>query len=755
MPVLPEYETQILKQSPIRDYEIIHVTSERFRIRIPRLAFDPEYASKLTWLVEYEDFVLSVRISLPSSSLIVNYDPDVPVTTVQSSLLKCIEKASVAEVPAGIVPIKTESRPEIDWIERLGLPILSLSLAVLSTQVMPIPAVALGALVTTAAIPFVSRIIEIVIKERRLDSDILDAIWLGLYTLKGDFVGPSLMLSLMYTGDALRDATARASERQVFDLLSSMDKFARLERDGVEVLVPLKEVQKGDRVVVYPGEIIPVSGRVLRGTALIDEHKLTGESTLVSRSEGQVVHASTLVLEGKISVLTKRLGSNTRVGLTVQLLQSAPVHDTRVEDYAAKVADATIVPSMLLSGAIFALTQDVSRSLAPLHLDFSHNIRIAVPSTIIAALTFAARHGVYIRSGRALEMLARIDTVVFDKTGTLTQGNAEVVEILTASSTISSIEVLEVAASAEQGNTHPVAGAILRYAQTQNIQTQPCSAWDYRIGFGVVAEIGGEKILAGSHRLISQEGIDLNPIYKYHPQLQTGSHSTVYVAKGGELLGVILYTDPARAESAEVISTLEKLGKETHMLTGDSKRVANHVAKQLGIKNNHVYAESFPDQKVEVIRQLQSKGSTVAFIGEGINDAAALAHADVSISFASGIDIARETADVVLLEDDLRGIADAIAIAKQAMDIVYQNTALIAIPNIGVVLAGVLFAFDPVLGVIISNGSALVAELNSFRPLFESGFPTYNQEPVKSSSAPQPSSLSKGIEALTPSGSCH
>ncbi|RUT07321.1 ATPase [Dulcicalothrix desertica PCC 7102] len=751
MPVLPEYETLILKQSPIQDYEIIHVTRERFRIRISRLASDPEYASKLTWLVEYEDFVLSVRISLLSSSLIVNYDPDVPVTTVQSSLLKCIEKASQAEVPAGIVPIKTESRPEIDWIERLGLPILSLSLAVLSTQVMPIPAVALGALVTTAAIPFVSRIIEIVIKERRLDSDILDAIWLGLYTLKGDFVGPSLMLSLMYTGDALRDVTARASERQVFDLLSSMDKFARLERDGVEVLVPLKEVQKGDRVVVYPGEIIPVSGRVLRGTALIDEHRLTGESTLVSRSEGQVVHASTLVLEGKISVLTKRLGSNTRVGLTVQLLQSAPVHDTRVEDYAAKVADATIVPSMLLSGAIFVLTQDVSRSLAPLHLDFSHNIRIAVPSTIIAALTFAARHGVYIRSGRALEMLARIDTIVFDKTGTLTQGNAEVVEILTASSTISSTEVLEVAASAEQGNTHPVAGAILRYAEAQNIQTQPCSAWDYRIGFGVVAEIGGEKILAGSHRLISQEGIDLNPIYKYHPQLQTGSHSTVYVAKGGELLGVILYTDPARAESAEVISTLENLGNETYMLTGDSKRVANHVAKQLGIKNNHVYAESFPDQKVEVIRQFQSQERTVAFIGEGINDAAALAHADVSISFASGIDIARETADVVLLEDDLRGIASAIAIAKQAMDIVYQNTALIAIPNIGVVLAGVLFAFDPVLGVIISNGSALVAELNSFRPLFESGFPTFNPEPVKSSPTPESSSLSKGIEALTPS----
>jgi heavy metal translocating P-type ATPase len=734
------------KQLPTVDFEIIHVTLERFRIRIPRLAFDPEYSRKLTWLVESFDFIVSVRISLLSSSLIVHYDPDVPTLMVEESLLKCIEKATEAEIPLDIVPIKSEFRPEIDWIERLGLPILSLSLAVLSTQLVPIPAIALGALVTTAAIPFVSRIIDIVINERRLDADILDAIWLGLYTLKGDFVGPSLMLSLISTGDALRDATARASERQVFDLLNSMDKYARLERDGVEVQVPLKEVQKGDRVVVYPGEIIPVSGRVLRGTALIDEHKLTGESTLVSRSEGQVVHASTLVLEGKICILTKRIGSNTRLGLTVQLLQSAPVHDTRVEDYAAKIADATIVPSMLLSGAIFVVTQDISRSLAPLHLDFSHNIRIAVPSTIIAALTFAARHGVYIRSGRALEMLARIDTVVFDKTGTLTQGNAEVVEILTANSTISSAEVLQVAASAEQGNTHPVASAILRYAETQNIQTQPCSAWDYRIGFGVVAEIKGEQILAGSHRLISQEGIDINPIYQLHPQLQTGINSTVYVARGGKLLGVILYTDPARAESAEVISTLENLGHQTYMLTGDNKRVANHVAQKLGINSNHVYAESFPDQKVEVVRQLKSQEHTVAFVGEGINDAAALAYADVSISFGSGIDIARETADVILLDDDLRGIPDAIAIAKQAMDIVYQNTALIAIPNIGIVLAGVLFAFDPVLGVIISNGSALVAELNSFRPLFEDGFLSPNTKLVK----PSPETQSLALSYLAP-----
>jgi heavy metal translocating P-type ATPase len=760
MPAPTEYKVLIQNQLQEIDYEIVHITQERFRIRIPRLADDPEYASSLIWLIESFDFVVSVRINQPSSSLIVYYEADVSLTTVQKSLLNSIQQASVVDLPPGTVPIKTEPRPEIDWIERLGLPMISLGLAVLSSQLtLPIPAFAIGGLIAVAAAPFVTRLVQTTVKERRLDADILDALWLGLYTIKGDFVGPSLMLSLMETGDALRDSTARASERQFMDLFMGMDKSARVERNGQEVQVPLKEVQKGDRVVVYPGEMIPVSGRVLRGTALIDEHKLTGESTLVSRSEGQVVHASTLLLEGKICILTKRIGKNTRLGVTVELLQSAPVHDTRVEDYAAKVADATIVPTLVLSGAIFALTRDVSRSLAPLHLDFSHSIRIAVPSTVLAALTYAARHGIYIRSGRALEILARTDTVVFDKTGTLTQGNAKVVAIKTARSEISSAYVLQIAASAEQSNTHPVASAILRHAQENNIKTRPCEAWDYRIGFGVVAQISGQRILAGSYRLMLQEGIDIDPTHQLHPELRTGSQSTVYVAMGGELLGVILYTDPVRPESAEVIAILENQGQQTYMLSGDSQRVANRVAQELGIKNSHVYAESFPDQKVEVIRQLQSQERTVAFIGEGVNDAAALAHADVSISFASGIDIARETADVMLLDDDLRGIPHAIAIAKQAMDIIYQNTALIAIPNIGVVLAGVLFAFDPVLGVIVSNGSALIAELNSFRPLFNAkAAPSFDsvvvkpipdtKRPAKSAECPTDS---RELQVLTPS----
>ncbi|KAM3095247.1 heavy metal translocating P-type ATPase [Phormidesmis sp. 146-12] len=708
-------------------YQVAHRVPGRVRIKVPRVSSDADYAHKLNWFVESLNFVTSVRINFLASSVVIYYQVGVDSETVQASLVKALERASTEEIPLEAIVTKTELRPEIDWLERLGLPMTSLGVALLVQQLaLPIPGLLLGGLVTAAALPFLMRTVDTTIKEKRLDADILDALWITLYTVKGDYVAPALMVSLMESGEALRDTTGRSHERQILDLFSGLDAYARVERSGQEQRIPLEELQLGDRVIVYPGERIPASGRVFRGMGLVDEHELTGESTLVSRSEGQVVHASTLLLEGKLCVLVKRVGKNTRVGLTVQLLQQAPVHDTRVEDYAAKLANMAIAPTLTLGGLIFALTGDVSRALAPLHLDFSHGIRLSVPTTVLSALTYAARNGIYIRSGRALEVLSRMDTIAFDKTGTLTQGNAAVVAIQTAHPTISEEDVLRLAASVEQENTHPVAKAILRYAASKEIQAQPCETWDYRIGLGIVAVIEGEQILVGSPRLMRQEGVETGDIDRRYPNLN--HHSLVYVAKAGSLLGVIAYTDPLRPEAVKVVPRLQSEGIDTFMLTGDNQGVAEDVATKLGISVHKTYAEVMPQGKVETIQRLQSNGRVVAFIGEGINDAAALAHADVAISFATGSDLARETADVVLLDDDLCEITHAIAIAKRAMDIVYQNTAIVAVPNISVVLAGIVFALDPILGVIISNGSMLLAELNSFRPLFDPGQDPFAKE---------------------------
>jgi heavy metal translocating P-type ATPase len=705
------------------DYQVVHTIPGRIRIRVPRLSQDSEYAQKLNWFVESLSFVIGVRINALVKSVIVYYEPSAASDdTIWESLKLALQQASTEEMPQGAISTKTEFRPEINWMERLGLPVMSLGLAVVAQQLMlPIPGLLVGGVVAVAAMPFILRTLETTVKEKRLDADILDALWLTLYTLKGDYVAPALMVSLMESGEALRDTTGRATERQVFHLWGGLDHYARIERNGLEQRVLMEELQVGDRVVVYPGERIPASGRVFRGTGLVDEHELTGESTLAHRSEGQVVHASTLLLEGKLCVLVKRAGKNTRVGLTVQLLQEAPVHDTRVEDYAAKLANMAIAPTLLLGGLIFLLTRDISRSLAPLHLDFSHGIRLSVPSTVLSALTYASRHGIYIRSGRALEVLSRLDIIAFDKTGTLTQGNAAVVAIYPIGRQITTDDVLTLAASVERDNTHPVAQAIGNYAAAQGVPMLNCEDWNYHIGLGITAQIDGKLVLVGSHRLMRQEGVDTDAIHCHYPDLQRSIHSLVYVAQNGILLGVISYTDPLRREASRAIAQLRQEGIEIGMMTGDNQRVAEDVARTLGITAAQTDAEVMPQGKVELIRDWQDRGKTVAFVGEGINDIAALAHADVSITLASSNDMARETADVVLLDDDLCGLIHAISIAKRAMDIIYQNTAIVAVPNISVVLAGIVLALDPVLGVIISNGSMILAELNSFRPLFDPG----------------------------------
>lgn len=441
----------------------------------------------------------------------------------------------------------------------------------------------------------------------------------------------------------------------------------------------------------------------------------------LKRKKGQTVHASTLVREGQLYIKAEHIGSDTRAGQILKIMQDAPVHDTRMENYAAKIANQAVVPTILLSGIVFAATRNFARAASILTLDFATGIRVSVPTTVLAALTYAARRGILIRSGRALEKLAEVNAVVFDKTGTLTKGEAMVVGVATISELVSPLQVLELAAAAEQRLTHPVAEAIVRYAEEQGANIASRGKWDYEIGLGVRAEIEGQTVLVGSDRFLVQAEIRLDELHARHQHLQADSHSVIYVASNGELLGAIAYRDPLRPESQQVIKVLRGIdGTEIHMLTGDNQRTATAVAGELGIGETHTHAQAFPEQKVAVVRELHEAGKTVAFVGDGINDSPALAYADVSVSFANGSDVARETADVVLMENDLRSLPEAIAIARQAVQLIHQNTGIVAIPNLTALALAVLVGIDPLTATLVNNGSAVVAGLNGLRPLLAS-----------------------------------
>ncbi|HEY9804359.1 MAG TPA: heavy metal translocating P-type ATPase [Leptolyngbyaceae cyanobacterium] len=731
--VTPVTKAHTLTQVETVYYQIVHWVPGRFRLRIPRLAYDLEYAIKLKHLIEIEfiDFISSIRINPSARSVIVEYNCELSAAQINTleervfTILQAAVNVDISQLPASVDQKQSKSEiTEINYLERLGLPVLSLGLALGAMAKFSFPQFWIAAAIFTSAIPVFKRVIDALQHDHELTIDFLDGLAITLQTLQGSYIAPSFMLCLLESGEIVRDLTASGTTRASLDLLDSLGQYALVERDGLEVQIPVKELQPGDLVVVYPGDQIPVDGIIVRGSSLIDQCKLTGESIPVSRSEGQEVFTSTIVVDGQLCIKAEKVGNNTRAGVIVSLIQSAPVHDTRIENYAALIANQAVLPTLFIGGTVFAFTGNLHRATALITLDLGTGIRISVPTTILSAMTYAARTGVYIRSGRAIEILARIDTVVFDKTGTLTQGQARIVDIKTTDADVSELEVLRLAASAEQGLTHPVAKAIVRHAKDLDVITLECETWDYQVGLGVVTTINGQNIKVGSSKLMKLEGIDLDAFNQQYPDIKSGSHSLVYVARDQLLIGVIMYTDPLRSESASVIAELQELGITCYMLSGDRQRVATSVAHELGIQPHHVYAEAFPERKVEVVKELHESGKTVAFCGDGINDSAALAYADVSISFAEATDIARETANVVLMDNDLQSLIHAIRIARQAMDIIWQNTAIVAVPNVAALISGILFTLDPILAVLINNGTAIIAELNGLRPLLGTGVPT-------------------------------
>ncbi|MDB9316084.1 MULTISPECIES: heavy metal translocating P-type ATPase [Cyanophyceae] len=623
---------------------VIHTIPGRVRLRVPQLRYNRDYAQRLQTLLRSDPLVTRVRINSAAASLVVNYKSSAVNDAKMRSRLRCL---ILAASQAGIV--LTDEKPATTLAKSwpgMQFSVAATGLAVLQGSLgLPIPPIMVMGSIALATFPVFQRALSGIITQRKLNIDFLDFIAIAITTFQGRFLTPALMLSLIEIGENIRDRTARTSQMQTLDLLNSLGQFVWVERNGEKQQIPIQDVQRGHIVIVYPGEQVPIDGKIIRGKALFDEQKLTGESIPVLKNPGQAVFASTLVREGRVYILAERVGNKTLAGQSIQLIQAAPVHNTRMENQAIKIAELAVMPTLLLGGAVFAATCNPARVASVLTLDLCAGIRVSIPTSVLAALSYAARQGILIRSGRALEQLAAVDTIVFDKTGTLTKGEVSVNEVESCHPDISSLRVLALAAAAEQRLTHPVAEAIIRYAQAQDVEIPHRRKWNYELGLGVQAEIDGEIVYVGSDRFLRQQGVNMESLNGE----EKSENSLIYVASNGQLQGIIKYSDVLRPESREVISSLLTVeGVEVHMLTGDNRETAKTVAADLGISPSHTHAEAFPEEKATIVSQLHEQGKTVAFVGDGINDSPALAYADVSVSFGDGSEIARETADVVL-----------------------------------------------------------------------------------------------------------
>jgi len=611
------------------NYQVVHAVAGRFRVRIPQLASESEYVSKLSWLIKSLNFVTSVRINPAASSVIVNYDVDVVSSTaLVEKVFACIRQASVAddclETTSQTTPLE---EPQVNSWQDLSLPFMSLAVALLAAP-LELPPLIVGAVIAGAALPWFSRATDSIVTHHQPNIDLLDSLWMTLQTLQGQYVAPALKTSLVEIRRSFRGTTMHNQEQQALNLLECLQQYAWVEDDGQEQRIPATALQVGDRVIVHAGELIPVDGQIVKGTALIDTYNLTGVAVPVTASEGQDVYASTLVLEGRLSIAAKWTGNNTRAGLVAHIIQSAPVHDTQIGVHQAELVKNAVVPTIFLGGTIFALTGNIGAALSPFQLDFGSGIPISLQTTVLAALTDAARHGVFIRSGRVLEVLAHVDTIIFNKTVTLDR-----------------------------------------------------------------------------------------PDY------------------------VLL-------DDTSVISELRAHGINTYMLVDNEQQVDSAVAHQLGSNFNNTHLDGCAQIKADLICGLQRYGKTVAFFGHETSDAAAFTHADVSISFANDSAIAQDSADIVLLDNNLQALTYAVALAQRAMAMIHQNTATIVIPNLIVQIGGgMIWGLDPVVNVIVNNSSALIAEfLHDSQPLLgTSALAASNITAERKQKAGSPVMLAAGI----------
>ena len=666
--------------------------------------------------------VSQVRINRLAGSCVVSFEP-----TARPELDQWLAQLpSERQLAQGVSPspgLSTTAAPspgagEADGEEpfvptRIVLPVASLGLALLAGPLALPPLAVAGFILVAAQLSF-RRAWQGLREDRKINVDFLDSLAVVLHSLDGFLVGPAMMITMIEGGEAVRDATQRIAHSANTDLLASLQTDVRLLRDGEELIVPSSSLEAGDRIQLFAGDQIPVDGVIESGESSLDVVKLTGESVPREAGPGDEVLAGFILLEGSLIIQTSAVGEATRIGQITSMIESAPVFDTRVGNYAGKIANRFVMPTLALAGLSLLLSAgNIAQAASLLMFDLGTGLRVSVPTAIMAALTKAGSQGLLIRSGRALEQLADVDVVVFDKTGTLTQGHPSVVEVALLGNGDRD-QLIRLAASAEQGLNHPVAEAVINHAAGLGMETLPCDRWDYRIGRGVSAEIQGKTVLVGNARLLREEGLE-PAVPSADPRLATAT--PVYLAVDGVLEAVIYAADAIRPDSRQLIAELHRRGIQAHMLTGDVAAVAHAVAERLGLAPEEVHAEALPDQKAELVKQLAQQGHKVAFVGDGINDSAALAYADVSISFASGSDLARETADIVLTNDKVSGLLVAQDLSRRTFELVKQNIGIVGVPNLTALVVGTFLPISPILAVMLNNGSSLVAAANAMRVL--------------------------------------
>jgi len=545
------------------------------------------------------------------------------------------------------------------------------------------------------------------------------------------FDSAAVIIGLVLAGRWLEARAKAETAGAVRRLAGLRPTTARVVRDGRELDVPLGEVEPGDLLRVRPGEKVPVDGRVLEGSSAIDESMLTGEAMPVAKGPGDEVIGATLNTSGSFIFRATRVGRETVLAQIMRLVEQAQGSKAPIQ----RLADAVtgwFVPVVLVIALITfvvwmsvgpqpRLTFALVSMISVLIIACPCAMGLATPTAIMVATGRGAEAGILIRGGEALEQAERIDTVIFDKTGTLTRGRPEVAEVVAAPG-VTDGDVLRLAAAVEAGSEHPLAAAIVERAARDDVTVPHATKFESTAGHGAHATVDGSSVVVGNQRLMADHHVDLEPLRGQFEAGAQAGRTPVFVARDDVLLGLITVSDPIRPQASVAVADLLRRGVAVWLLTGDQRLVAESVARQVGIAPDHVLAEVLPADKAGQVERLQAAGHRVAMVGDGINDAPALAQADLGVAIGTGTDVAIEASDVTLVSGDPRLVATAIHLSARTMRTIRQNLFWAFAYNVVLIpvamgalypISGILL--DPILAAAAMAFSSVSVVANSLR----------------------------------------
>ncbi len=557
--------------------------------------------------------------------------------------------------------------------------------------------------------------------QRKIEVPVLDATAITVSLITKDFSTASSIMFLLGIGELLEEWTHKKS---VDDLARSMSlnvsKVWLRTPENQEILVESSKIEKGDKVVVHMGNVIPFDGEVLDGDAMVNQASLTGESVPVQRTVGNTVFAGTVVEEGEITIRVKEVEGNNRFDQIVTMIEESEKLKSELEGKAEHYADKLVPWTLGATGLTYLLTRNVTKAMSILMVDFCCALKLAMPISVLSAIREASLYNVTVKGGKFLEAVAEADTIVFDKTGTLTKAHPTVVDVVNFNDEYSSDDMLRVAACLEEHFPHSMAKAVVDAASKKGLSHEEMhTKVEYIVAHGIATSINGKRTVIGSYHFVFEDEKCVVPAGK-EPLFESLPlyYSHLYLAVEGMLSAVICIEDPLRDEAAAVVTSLKKAGiSKVVMMTGDSERTASVIAKKVGV--DEYYAEVLPEDKAAFVEREKAKGRKVIMIGDGINDSPALSAANVGIAISDGAEIAREIADITVGSDDLYQIVTLKYISNALMKRIKSNYRKIVGFNSGLIALGVAGVLPPTTTALLHNGSTILISVNSMKNLLE------------------------------------